>query len=78
MIRWATAVETRCRFLRNSTWNPGEWDQLAPINYQAGLAGEIAMQIPQLTNEELAAWWKIATVPIETLAWPGTSDATAS
>ena len=70
MIKLATYVETRRRFLRSNTWEPGEWEALAPPDYREGAAARMFLPIPDLTSDQLAAWWKLSTLPLPSMCWP--------
>jgi len=69
-IRWATFAETRRRFLRTRTWEPNEWERWVPAGYpQAGPAWKTSIPPAGLSSDQIAAWWKISTLPLPTLPW---------
>jgi hypothetical protein len=70
MIKWATCVETRRRFLRSDTWEPSEWEVLAPAGYREGLAAKMFFVVPSLSSDQLGAWWKLSTLPLPSMCWP--------
>jgi hypothetical protein len=69
-VRWATFAEMRRRFLASGHWDPATWERWVPADYRPiGLASHAPIPIPAFSTAQLAAWWKLSTLPLPTLPW---------
>jgi hypothetical protein len=71
----ATWVGLRLAALRDGTWRPSFWDELATalVRRGPGPASLIpsASLLPPISMATLAAWWKVKTLPLPELPWFG-------